>query len=148
MTKTYLKNIKTDAGLQNYDDVETNWWSQMQKIILTLFMAMFSSYAFAASLDSVDYSSLPGDKTQIVLKFSEPVDLPKSFSIDEPARIVLDFAGVTNKVAKKSQYINIGATQRVVAVEAGDRTRLVVNLIKKVPYEIDHDAKMVKLTFC
>jgi type IV pilus assembly protein PilQ len=49
-------------------------------------------------------------------------------------------------VAKKSQYINIGATQRVVAVEAGDRTRLVVNLIKKVPYEIDHDANMVTVT--
>ncbi len=146
MTKTYPKNKQIDAGLHNYDGVDTNWWSQMRKIILSLFMAVFSSHVIATSLDSVDYSSLPGDKTQIILKFSEPVDVPKSFSIDEPARIVLDFAGVNNNVAKKSQYINIGATQRVVAVEAGDRTRLVINLIKNVPYEIDHDANMVTVT--
>jgi type IV pilus assembly protein PilQ len=145
MTKTYLKNTENNAGLQR-NDIDTNWWSHMQKIIFSLVIGMFSSFALAASLDSVDYTSLPGDKTQIVLKFSEPVDVPKSFSIDEPARIVLDFAGVTNNAAKKSQYINIGATQRVVAVEAGDRTRLVVNLIKKVPYKIDHDANMVTVT--
>ncbi|MBE9532928.1 MAG: type IV pilus secretin PilQ, partial [Proteobacteria bacterium] len=43
----------------------------------------------AADLQTVEYSSLSGDKAQITVRFSESIELPNSFSIDDPARIVL-----------------------------------------------------------
>tara|TARA_R110001606_G_scaffold346892_3_gene495914 strand:- start:19678 stop:21879 length:2202 start_codon:yes stop_codon:yes gene_type:complete len=109
-------------------------------------MTMVSVIAAAADLQSVDYSSLPGDKTRLVLTFSEPVDKPKTFSIDEPARVVLDFAGVKNLLNKKTEQINIGATKSISTVEAGERTRMVINLNQKVPYNIEQAGNTVMVT--
>jgi type IV pilus assembly protein PilQ len=89
---------------------------------------------------------LPGEKAQIVLTFSEPVDDFDSFSIDDPARIVLDFSGVTNKLDKKTQQVNVGLTTSVSTVEAGGRTRMVINLIQKAAYSIDNDNNVVMVT--
>lgn len=97
-------------------------------------------------LQSLDYSSLPGDKTQLVLTFSEAVESPTSFVIDDPARVVVDFPGVTNKLNKKTEQINVGMTRSVSAVEAGDRTRVVVNLVSKSSYTITEDANVVMIT--
>tara|TARA_R110002049_G_scaffold161188_3_gene326701 strand:+ start:257 stop:2401 length:2145 start_codon:yes stop_codon:yes gene_type:complete len=109
-------------------------------------MTMVSVIATAADLQSVDYSSLPGDKTRLVLTFSEPVEKPSTFSIDEPARVVLDFAGVKNLLDKKTQQINLGATKSVSTVEAGERTRMVINLNQKVAYNIAQDGNKVMVT--
>jgi len=109
-------------------------------------MTMVSTIAAAADLQSVDYSSLPGDKTRLVLTFSEPVDKPKTFSIDDPARVVLDFTGVKNLLDKKTEQINIGATKSISTVEAGERTRMVINLNQKVPYNIEQNGNIVMVT--
>tara|TARA_R110002050_G_scaffold269917_2_gene412488 strand:- start:19631 stop:21769 length:2139 start_codon:yes stop_codon:yes gene_type:complete len=109
-------------------------------------MTMVSAIAAAADLQSVDYSSLAGDKTRLVLTFSEPVDKPSTFSIDEPARVVLDFNGVKNLLNKKTQQINLGATKSISTVEAGERTRMVISLNQKVPYSIEQNGKTVMVT--
>ena len=105
-----------------------------------------TSMVMAADLQSLDYSSLPGDKAQFVLTFSEPVDKPNTFSIDDPARVVLDFAGVSNQLDKKTQQINVGATNSVSVIEAGERTRMVINLEQKVPYTIAQDNNVITVT--
>jgi len=115
-------------------------------MLLTLSFFSLSTQLMAAALESVDYSSLPGEKAQIVLTFSGPIEEPSSFSIDEPARIVLDFAGVKNELDKKTQQVNIGMTQSISTVEAGDRTRMVVNLVQKAPYVIEHHDNVVMIT--
>lgn len=100
----------------------------------------------AADLQAVDFSSLPGDKTQVEITFSEAVSSPKSFSIDEPARVVLDFAGVQNKLSQKTQQVNIGATQSVSTIEAGGRTRMVFNLNQSAPYVIKQQGNRILVT--
>lgn len=114
--------------------------------LVTLSFFSLSTQLMAAALESVGYSSLPGEKAQIVLTFSEPVAEPTSFSIDDPARVVLDFAGVNNKLDKKTQQVNIGMTRSISTVEAGDRTRMVVNLVQKAPYVIEHQGNVVMIT--
>ena len=113
--------------------------------VFSLFLLTMVS-ASAADLQTVEYSSLSGDKAQITVRFSESIEQPNSFSIDEPARVVLDFAGVQNKLDKKTQTINIGATRSISTVEAGERTRMVINLSQKVPYTIDHNGNEVVIT--
>jgi len=131
-------------NIKNKDRVIT--MKKMFNIILTSWLMMFGINALAADLQSLGYSSLPGERAQLVLTFSEPIGKPNSFSIDDPAKVVLDFAGVSNKLDKKTQQINVGATRSVSIVESGDRTRMVINLVQKVPYKIEQDGNVIIVT--
>ncbi|MCX4189921.1 type IV pilus secretin PilQ [Methylophaga sp. OBS3] len=114
---------------------------------LGIFMTMWlAATAQAADLQNLDFNSLPGDKAQVTLTFSEPVEAPNNFATDEPARIVLDFDGVKNALSERTRQINSGETRSIATVEAGDRTRMVINLLRKIPYEIQTDGNIVKVT--
>jgi type IV pilus assembly protein PilQ len=88
-----------------------------------------------ASLQTIDFSALPGDRVQISLRLSEPVDEPVSFTTENPARISLDFAGVSNKLGYKTKVIGVGPAHSITALQAGDRTRVVINLTSLVSYK-------------
>ncbi|HWQ94856.1 MAG TPA: hypothetical protein VN418_05090, partial [Gammaproteobacteria bacterium] len=45
----------------------------------------------ANTLQDISYTSLPGDRVEIKLTLSGPPEQPISFTIDNPARIALDF---------------------------------------------------------
>ncbi|RMD69617.1 MAG: AMIN domain-containing protein, partial [Gammaproteobacteria bacterium] len=88
------------------------------------------------ALEDIHTSLLPGDRVRIELRFSHPLAKPRVFTLKEPPRIVLDFPHVANRLPKTVQKVNIGAVEKVSAVEAMGRTRVVVNLIRSVPYDI------------
>ena len=138
-------------NLMTYNNKVNGWMlnmyrlKNMMKWILVSFIAS-TTVAVAVDLQSLGYSSLPGEKAQLVLTFSEPVDKPNTFSIDDPARVVLDFAGVTNQLDKKTQQINVGATKSISVIEAGERTRMVINLEQEVPYSIEQDGNVIMVT--
>lgn len=116
-------------------------------IALTLTLAMISSTLMAASLDDITYTSLPGDRVQLKLKMSEPVTGdPLSFTIDNPARIALDFPGTNLNLNNKNQSIGVGNAESVTAVEADGRTRVVLNLVQLVPYEVSTQGDAVLIT--
>ncbi len=116
-------------------------------IALTLTLAMISSTLMAASLDDITYTSLPGDRVQLKLKMSEPVTGdPLSFTIDNPARIALDFPGTNLNLNNKNQSIGVGNAESVTAVEADGRTRVVLNLVQLVPYEVSTQGDEVLVT--
>lgn len=113
-------------------------------LLLTMWLSATSVQA--ADLQDLDFTTMPGDKAQVTLTFSEPVAAPENFATDEPARIVLDFNGVKNKLSERTQQINSGETRSIATVEAGDRTRMVINLLRKIPYEIQTAGNTVKIT--
>jgi type IV pilus assembly protein PilQ len=90
--------------------------------------------ALSNALQDVSFATLPGDRVQIKLRMQEPASEPASFTIDNPARIALDFPATTVNLPRKSQEIGIGVARSVNAVEAGGRTRVVINLVKLVGY--------------
>ncbi|VAW88846.1 Type IV pilus biogenesis protein PilQ [hydrothermal vent metagenome] len=87
-------------------------------------------------LEDVGFISLPGDRVQIRLSITGMTEVaqPLSFTIDNPARIALDFPGITSNIAKKTP-IGMGVARSINAVEAKGRTRVVLNLVRMVPYE-------------
>ena len=90
---------------------------------------------------------MPGDRVQIDLKFSEPLtDEPVNFTIDNPARIAVDLPGVSLNLAERNQSIGIGMAHSLAAVEAGGRTRVVVNLVRPVSYEMTSQGNTVRVT--
>jgi type IV pilus assembly protein PilQ len=112
---------------------------------LTVFVlyVSLSSLALANELKSLEYSSLSNGKLELIFTFSSDIEEPESFTIDEPARIILDFADVTNGLTKKTENINLGSTKSVSVVEAGNRTRAVINLSEKANYSLSHESNIV-----
>lgn len=120
-----------------------DWWRSSLAMLLLL---IISGFASANELQSLDYSTLSGNKGLITLIFSEAVEAPESFATDEPARIVLDFRGVSNKLSETTKQINSGQTRSIATVEAGERTRMVINLLRKLPYQVTVEGNVVKVT--
>ena len=98
------------------------------------------------TLNEISYSSLPGDRVQVELQLSSPVDEPLSFAIDNPARVALDFPGVSLNLAQKTAEIGVGMARSVTAVEAAGRTRVVLSLVKLVPYSMKVAGNRVLIT--
>jgi len=98
-------------------------------------------------LQAVDISPLPGNRLQLRFRLSErPEGPPSSFTINEPARIVLDFLGTRNALTTRQQAINVGVADRLSVLEGADRTRASLNLSRLVPYQVQVQGDSVLLT--
>lgn len=99
-----------------------------------------------AQLEDVRFTTLSGDRVQVELVMSAPVPVPRSFTTDTPARIALDFPEITSNLTKKSQSIGVGAVRGIAAVQGKDRTRVVIDLVKMVPYQTRIDGNRFLIT--
>ncbi|PLW69113.1 type IV pilus secretin PilQ [Pseudohalioglobus lutimaris] len=108
-----------------------------------------SLWAFAAqaapTITDIEFSSRPGSKFEVRLDFNEtPPDL-KAYTIEKPARIAVDFPGTSSSLERKRYPLSYGNATGVVVLESGDRTRMIVNLVKLVPYETRVDGNSLFL---
>jgi len=77
-----------------------------------------------------------GGAIYVRLTLREPLaSPPPSFSVANPARIAFDFPGTANALGRNVQAIDQGDLRSANIVQAGDRTRLVLNLTRMSPYE-------------
>jgi len=132
--------------IDNYTNTVTALFSRT--VSLLLFCVINAGLVEAAvTLDDISYSSMPGDKVQLTLQFSEPLsEEPVNFTIDNPARIAVDLPGVELNLAEENRTIGIGMAHSLAAVEAAGRTRVVVNLVRPVSYDVQMQGSLVMLT--
>lgn len=97
-------------------------------------------------LEDISFSSLSGDRVQITLKTDGTMPQPLSFTIDNPARIAIDLVDTSSDLESKSLPINVGVAKSATTVEAGGRTRIVLNLIEMVAYDLDVQGNEVVVT--
>lgn len=91
--------------------------------------------AFAESRIESVTGSIQGGRELVRIQLSEPLAAPpKGFAIQSPARIALDFPGVTNAMGRSAVEVNQGNLRSVNVVQAGDRTRVVLNLKQSAAY--------------
>ncbi len=104
-------------------------------------------FADTSTLQEISHATLPGSQQQLALKIVGGATLPRAFTIDNPARIALDFPGTKLGLAEKTIPIGTGLVRSVTAVEAGGRTRVVINLASMVSYrtEVNGDSVLVTL---
>ena len=106
-------------------------FAKLSAILLFVFL---SSPLYAASLDDISISTLPGDQIQITFQFTGNAPEPGSFTVDEPARLAFDFDDTKNKLSWRTKRIGMGNIKSITAIEAKPRTRVVINLVKQVTY--------------
>lgn len=88
-----------------------------------------------------------GANVIVKVTLKDPVSKPPvGFSITSPARIALDFAGTTNTTGKSVQEIGMGDVKNVNVVQAGERSRLVFNLLRPQNYATAVDGNTVIVT--
>ena len=100
----------------------------------------------ARELIGLDFSVMTGNAVQLVFTFDEDAVEPRAFTIDEPARIALDFADTTNSLRQRNMQVGIGNLQNIISAAAQGRTRVVLNLTQKSDYATNVDGNQMTLT--
>ncbi len=72
--------------------------------------------------------------------------VPAGFAIQSPPRIAIDLPGVGNALGRSSLELNSGNVRSVNVAQAGDRTRLVLNLKGPSTYRATVDGRILTLT--
>lgn len=128
---------------------------KFDKYLYNLIIAIFicvnltpivNAFSGVNQLEKIDFSTMPGNRVQIQLIFANSNIIHRSFSTDNPARIVLDFPNITLGLAKKSHVIGIGVVQNTNVVETQDRTRIVLSLVRMVPFDIVVENKRILIS--
>ena len=135
--------------------MKTNKWISKLLLLTTLVgVTAFSTILQAEDqsglvnkIESVDFSSLPGGRVSIRIKTSLPLaNPPAGFTLNNPARIALDFPKVANGLSKSNIQADQGALKSVTLAQAKDRTRMVLNLSKNVAYSTSSNANEITIT--
>ncbi len=124
-------------------------YAAVTQVLLLIFITALFSSAHAVEgvvLKDIKSTTLPGNRVQITLTASGPLVQPTSFTTDNPARIALDFAGMKSGLKSKTHPIGAGMARSITAIEAGSRTRIVINLVATAPYDIRLDGNQAVIT--
>ena len=87
------------------------------------------------ALQAIDVQPLAGQQLQLTMRLSGPAPQPLSFTIDNPARISLDLPNTTLALPSRRIDVHASGLDTILAAETKDRTRLVLNMDKLVPYD-------------
>ncbi len=113
-----------------------------------LALALLSGIALADdnAIESIT-ANQQGSNVIVNIKLKEaPAAAPIGFSITNPARIALDFASTANGTGKNTMDLNVGDLRSVNLAQAGERSRLVLNLKRPLNYATAIDGKSVIVT--
>ena len=95
------------------------------------------------AIQSINSSQQAGAEV-VRIELSEALPaLPVGFVIQTPPRIAIDLPGVTNGLGKSNVEINQGNLRSVSVAQAGERTRLVLNLKKAANYRAEIQGKVL-----
>ena len=100
----------------------------------------------APAIQSITASQQAG--TDVVrIELSEPLaSLPAGFAVQAPPRIAIDLPGVSNALGRNSVDVNQGNLRTVSVAQAGERTRLVLNMRQPSSYRASLQGKVLLLT--
>lgn len=128
------KANRFDDGMRLNRAITRPWFRALGAILL-LALAGMASAETRNTLEGVSHTALPDDGVRLTLRFSEPPAEPLSFVTESPARIALDFADTRSGLAERTVRVGAGTVESLTAVEAKDRTRVVLNLSRHAGYE-------------
>src|SRR5512144_2407810 len=124
------------------------WPIPLLSAVCWSWVLLFAPIAGAESvLEALDINTLPGDQVQIRFRLSQPLAAPPaSFTINDPARIVIDFPDTRSGLSNRQQTIGSGVAEKINVVQGGGRTRASINLARLVPYKVQTAGNTVLLT--
>ena len=99
------------------------------------------------SIESINVVGQQGGNIVVRITLKQPLaNPPAGFTINNPPRIAFDFPGTGNALGKNTQEVDQGELRNMNIVQAGDRTRLVINLSRPLGYDTRLDGRNVIIT--
>lgn len=107
-----------------------------------VFLTLGAAWAQAQNAIQSLTGGAQGGTEVVRIELSQPLTVvPTGFTIQSPARIALDFPGVINGIGRSAIEINQGNLRSANVVQAGDRTRVVINLKQAASYQARTEGK-------
>ena len=124
--------------------------SVMQMLGLFIAFGLWGAQAQADAQNSItalNVSSASDGTTVIKVELAQPLaNVPAGFTINTPPRIALDFPNTANGLGKSVQDFSEGDLRSANIVQAGSRTRLVINLNQMLTYDTKIDGNNLLIT--
>jgi len=116
----------------------------MASVLLGVGMA--HAQAPANAIESISANQQGANVVLNIAMREAPAKLPLGFAITNPARVALDFGATANASGKSTHDVNLGDLRSVNVIQAGERTRLVLNLKRTVSYSAAISGKSILVT--
>ncbi|MEY4581934.1 MAG: hypothetical protein RL701_6637, partial [Pseudomonadota bacterium] len=114
-------------------------------LAFAFFAAMPLMAAAQNAIQAINSAQQSGQEV-VRIELTEPLAaVPAGFTIQAPPRIAIDLPGVANGMGKTSVEVNSGNLRSVNVAQAGDRTRLVLNLKQATSYRALLQGKVLLL---
>lgn len=98
------------------------------------------------SIQSISANNEAGGKTVVTIGLKQELSIqPTTFTINTPPRIAFDFPNTQNALGKSTQEFGEGDLRSANIVQAGNRTRLVVNLAQMLGFETKLDGNKLQI---
>ena len=125
-----------------------SWLWHARTILLAGLLGLGAQAASAQnSIESVSVSPQSGGKVVVRVGLKEALaTAPAGFTVNNPPRIAFDFANTGNALGRNVQEIADGDVRRINIVQAGNRTRMVLELSRVLNYETQIDGKTILIT--
>jgi type IV pilus assembly protein PilQ len=116
-------------------------------LVLPLAVHAAETPASANAVQSVEATTLPGGKVVVRVNLKNALtETPAGFTVGKPPRIALDLPNTRNAMGRNTVEANLGPLVNLNVVQAGERTRLVLNLNQSVGYEARIDGKSLLIS--
>ncbi len=118
--------------------------SSTKAVALLIGLFWMVSMAQATELTNIQVESEAG-KVRFILALDGEPGSPSVFTTEQPPRIVLELPDTESGVSSARTSVGIGPARSYTALTAGGRTRLVVDLSRMAPYEVEVSGNQVAL---
>ena len=124
--------------------------ARRMRLLAKLALAVVAGAAMPAwaqnAIQAINSSQQAGSEV-IRIEMSQPLAaVPAGFTVQVPPRIAIDLPGVSNALGRSNVDVNQGNLRSVNLAQAGDRTRLVLNLKAPAGYRAAIDGRVLVLT--
>ncbi|WP_035241480.1 type IV pilus secretin PilQ [Acidovorax sp. JHL-3] len=110
--------------------------------VCAIVATLAATAAMAQSAIEAVTGTMQGGAEVVRVELSQPLAaVPTGFAIQSPARIALDFPGTTNSMGRSVVDVNQGNLKSINIVQAGGRSRLVLNLKQATSYQAEVQGK-------
>nr|MDT0253805.1 type IV pilus secretin PilQ family protein [Endozoicomonas sp.] len=112
--------------------------------LLYVLLAILPVSAWGVTLKNMDVSALPGDMVELRLTFDGAAPVAHGYSIEKPPRISIDLPFTRSELPKYNE-VGFNNAKSVTVLEAGDRTRLVINLQESTRFTSQADGRTLSI---
>ncbi len=113
-----------------------------RRFVIACALMVLAPLVWAQTAIEAVTGSMQGGVEYVRIDLSKALEVvPAGFTIQAPARIALDFPGVTNAMGRSTIDVNEGNLKSISIVQAGERTRVVLNLKQATTYKAELQGK-------